>query len=395
MKKILYVHHVSCIGGASYCLLNLIKALDRSIYEPYVLLKDNGPLVDRLKGENVTVFIMGQLCAIPYNQTLLDWRTVSGYFKVYKSRKTFRRFLRSHYFDLVYLNNMMLYPYLKEIRSKSIIHIREHWPLNEHSRQLSVAKKYVKKYAARVVAINHYSASMFSECKDKLDIVYDWVDMSSRRSSNVSFNKIFGEDVTNKKVYLFTGGSNWTKGAKTVVDVFVNEMKGEDKRLLVLGVTSIHDDSFVKNLVKKTLSLLGRRDYLKDFHNLVESDHRIKCIPSVYEITDILVQSYCNLSFFAIPHANLTMAESIIVGTPSVAAKTSESLEYSKNGRLAVLYELGNTEDYIHAIAKMESNYAKLKNKLNNESKDIAEMFCPEKNIAVINKVYSMVLGSE
>lgn len=36
MKKILFVHHVSFIGGASYCLLNLLKEFDRTLYKPVV-----------------------------------------------------------------------------------------------------------------------------------------------------------------------------------------------------------------------------------------------------------------------------------------------------------------------------------------------------------------------
>ncbi len=39
MKRILYVHHVSSVGGASFCLLNIIKGLDRQKYAPSVLLK--------------------------------------------------------------------------------------------------------------------------------------------------------------------------------------------------------------------------------------------------------------------------------------------------------------------------------------------------------------------
>lgn len=50
MKKIvLFVHHVSSIGGASYCMLNILKVLDRNNYAPVVLLKNQGPLVDEIK----------------------------------------------------------------------------------------------------------------------------------------------------------------------------------------------------------------------------------------------------------------------------------------------------------------------------------------------------------
>lgn len=393
MKDILYVHQVSSAGGASFCLLNIIKSLDRQKYKPSVLLKGDGPLAEEIRKLDIEVYFLSSLCAIPYNKSLADWRTWLGYWHVQKACKQFATFLKKHHFDLVYLNNMMLYPYLKEIKdSPSIVHVREHWPLNEHKIQLTKAQRYVRKYATRVVAINHYSASIFADCSDKTDIVYDWIDMSCRHKQ-ISFNEIFAEDVTNKKVYLFTGGSNWTKGPKTVIETFINRMKGDDKRLLVLGVKPLPKNSIIKQVIKKGLQLLGRSDTNKELHRLLESDKRIKCIPALYEIADVMTNAYCNLSFFAIPHANLAMAESIIMGTPCVAAETSETLEYSKDGSLAVLFELGNKEAFVEAINKMENQYAELKNRLKNEAKDIAEMFSASRNIEILNNVYSSIFN--
>ncbi len=158
---------------------------------------------------------------------------------------------------------MMLYPYLKEIKDcASIIHVREHWPLDEHKKQLAKAQHYVKRYATRVVAINHYSASIFANCSDKADIVYDRIDMSCRHKETPFFNDIFGEDVSNKKVYLFTGGTNWTKGPQTVVDVFVNYMKGDDKRLLILGMKKKQMSNSFKAKDKRCFEIIWSQRFL-------------------------------------------------------------------------------------------------------------------------------------
>ena len=76
---------------------------------------------------------------------------------------------------------MMLYNYLKSAKKcgcKTILHIREHWPLDEHTIQLQWARKYVYKYADEIIAINKYSASVFPDKKST--IVYDWIDFSDR-----------------------------------------------------------------------------------------------------------------------------------------------------------------------------------------------------------------------
>ena len=49
MKRLLLMHQSSSIGGGSYCLLNIVKALDRSLWEPIVALKEDGPLTGEIK----------------------------------------------------------------------------------------------------------------------------------------------------------------------------------------------------------------------------------------------------------------------------------------------------------------------------------------------------------
>ena len=48
-KRILFVHHVASLGGGSFCMLNLVRNLNREEYEPYVLLGETGPLVLELE----------------------------------------------------------------------------------------------------------------------------------------------------------------------------------------------------------------------------------------------------------------------------------------------------------------------------------------------------------
>ena len=63
MKRILFMHQTSVVGGGSYCLLNIVKSLDKNRFEPVVALKDNGPLVDELKKQGVEVLIYKQMIA--------------------------------------------------------------------------------------------------------------------------------------------------------------------------------------------------------------------------------------------------------------------------------------------------------------------------------------------
>ena len=70
MKKILYIYHTSAIGGGSYCLLNILKEIDRTLYTPSVMLSSDGPLVDEIRTMGIDVYIFPYIYSVPYNSNL-------------------------------------------------------------------------------------------------------------------------------------------------------------------------------------------------------------------------------------------------------------------------------------------------------------------------------------
>lgn len=383
----MFMHQVSTIGGGSYCLLNILKNIDRTEFEPIVTLKSKGPLSIELEKLNIKVFYFSEMKAIPYNQSLFSRGCLRSYIKVLSSLSKFREFLIKHNTDILYLNNMMLYHYLKpakEMEVKTIIHVREHWPLGEHKIQLSWARKIVYQYADRVIAINKYSSSIFS--KKQSNIVYDWIDMDSR-FKEISLNKIFGEKSNTLKIYLYTGGLQPIKGAVEVLDAFTNVINDSNSRLLVIGIEPTLNLIGMKGKIKKILSCFGLDCYEIAVKKRIEKDKRIVCIPATYYLSHIIQQSYCNLSFFTIPHANLTLAECEILRIPSVAACTSESLEYSLDGELSVLYKLNDKNEFYRAIKILDEKYDMIKTKLVDKSSIIEQMFSPEVNIKKLDQI--------
>ena len=389
MKRILFVYHASNIGGGTYCLLNILKEIDRAKYQPIVLLRTEGDLVKEIKALGIDVFYMPTMTLVPYNKSMWNWRVLRAYRRIEKSFAVFGILLDKISPDAVYLNTMMLAPYLEVAKSKgykTAIHLREHWPLNEHRKQLARLQIIIGSYADQVVAINGYSASMVPT--KKATIVYDWIDLSQRYEYR-PFDDIFNEDASKLKVYLFTGGLQDIKGAAEVVDVFRKRIKEKEKRLLMVGVDPHPNYVGLKNKVRQLLSKIGFNVYEYKVRKMIATDDRIVCIPATYAMTHIMEQSYCNLSFFTIPHANLALAESIIVGTVPVAAKTDESIEYSYGGELALLFELGNKDDLSEKLKELDRNYDEIKAKIVKEGHFVQEQFDKARNVAVLDGVFT------
>lgn len=374
MRKVLFVHHVSEIGGGSYCLLNILKEIDRSQIEPIVLLKNDGPLVNEIKKLGIEVLFNERIAMMPLCRKISVIGFTKEIISAIISMFSFFLMLRHIECKVVYLNSMMIYHYLlpsKLLGKKTITHIRENWPANQFVIQRSLISYSIGLFSDRVFAINKYSSGMFSQLKSpKLNVVYDWIDMSVRFKS-IPLNHVFHEDTTNLKVFLYTGGSNAIKGPREIITTFTKVMTNPSYRLLVLG--DINDfatkDSFIADVIK--------------------SDKRIKCLPPLYEITHLIQQSYCVLSFFTRPHANLALAESVILQTPVVAATTPESLEYSLDGELAILFPFGDMKAYISKLEDIDTFVNKTKQNLIERSQIIKEMFDKDRNSMIINHVIS------
>lgn len=385
---------MSFVGGGSYCLLNILKELDRTKYKPLVLLKQQGPLTVELNKLDIDVYTLPTMHIVPYNESTLTFGKILSAIAIICSLRQFRKLIQKLSPDLVYINTMMLYPYLriaKEEGFKTIIHIREHWPEGEHKIQRKIAINYIIKYADQLIAINSFSASMFYNAPQPIEIVYDWINLSDR-FEYMPFDDILGEDSSTLKVFLFMGGLQPIKGTLEVLSTFKNHLTNDNYRLIVMGIVPHQLSKGIKGIIKVILSRLGYKTYSSKVMALINADNRIKCIPSVYSIKHILEQTYCILSYFKIPHANLALAEGIVTKTLTVAASTPESIEYSHNGELAILFQINNREDFISKLDSLDSRYEEMKALMVKDCHFIEEMFDRRVNAKKLDMVYDHLL---
>ena len=389
MKTVLFLYHTSSIGGGSYCLLNILKNLNRALIKPIVLLSSDGPLVSEIKSLNIEVSFLDKMHVVPYNVSTFTPRRIKNAIDILVSMRTLKDIISKFHVDVLYCNTMMLYPYLrvaKKCGCNTIIHIREHWPEGEHSWQRNMALSHINRYADKIIAINRYSAAMIRPYGRNAEIVYDWIDMSSRYQK-MPLCEIFNEMMEDKKVFLYMGGMQEIKGALEIVTAFSKFIKDSNSRLLILGINSKYKAHGFRGMIKKMLKIIGIKTYSERVIDIINNDTRIKCIDGTYNIRHLYEQVYCILSYFTKPHANLALAESIICNTVNIAAITDESLEYSAEGELALLYEENNFTEFLKSIESLEMNIEKLKSRISEKSSVLKYMFNPERNIQKLNRI--------
>ena len=353
-------------------------------------MRSIGPLCDKLEQIGVKVYVENTITTVPYNKSIFDISSLKRVYFLIKSLTKLKRLLIQLNPDIVYLNTMMMYPYLKvakKLNFKTIIHIREHWPKGEHVIQYNLAKKYIERYADRIVAINNTSASMVN-APEKTTVVYDWIDFSDREE-NFSFESIFGENYKSLKIFTFTGGVESIKGTIEVVKTFSSKVTDLNARLLILGADTKFDYTGFRGTIAKYFSLFKYDTYSNRVKKSILNDHRIVCIPSTFKIKQIIEKSYCILSFFTIPHANLMLAESICLGQIVIAASTPEAIEYSKNGESAILFKMNDMDDFARKIDNLFYNYNYYMEKAKNGAEYNKILFDPVRNSLLLNGVYN------
>src|SRR5205085_11302765 len=57
-KRVLFLDHTAKLGGGELALLDLVRNLDRSWFEPIVVLFSEGPLVQRLKDAGIEAHVL-------------------------------------------------------------------------------------------------------------------------------------------------------------------------------------------------------------------------------------------------------------------------------------------------------------------------------------------------
>jgi glycosyltransferase involved in cell wall biosynthesis len=197
-------------------------------------------------------------------------------------------------------------------------------------------------------------------------------------------SEIFGEDMAEKKVLLYTGGIDAIKGGDYILDSFTSDIKGEEYRLLMVGCKKIINNGW-KHKIKCLFTHFGYYYRELEMQHKADADKRIRRIDSVYELNHLIEQSHCFVSYYRMPHANLALAENIILGNPCIAADTEEAQEYSGDGKYAMLVApLNDRKAFSSKLLLFLRDINKWQQAVKEGADVIKEVFDPQKNINIL-----------
>ena len=125
-KNILFIHQSSDLYGSDKAMLYLVKNLDKSKFNPIVVIPSQGPLVKELEKSNIRTIITPVL---NIHRKMFSLKTLVGLpFQLFKSIKVLNRELKGTPIHMVQTNTVVVllgFIYARLKKTKHCWHIHE------------------------------------------------------------------------------------------------------------------------------------------------------------------------------------------------------------------------------------------------------------------------------
>ncbi|MEM0562178.1 glycosyltransferase family 4 protein [Leuconostoc mesenteroides subsp. mesenteroides] len=186
-KRILYLHAGAEMYGADKILLEIVTRLDKSKFEPLVILPTHGMLEDEMIRNGINVHILNY--PILRRKFFTPLGCIKYLFKYIKYGHKLSRFVKSHNIDLVHVNTSAV---LEGIYLKTFLRIPILWHIHEIILRPKIVYKVtswlIGRYADKIVTVSKATENRLlqsnSVSKDKIETIYNGIDASRVQFEN-------------------------------------------------------------------------------------------------------------------------------------------------------------------------------------------------------------------
>jgi len=386
--KILFIHHASGWGGAPINMINIINELDKTKFDPHVLLLKDSIVKDRLEEKNIgyTVcnsffyrkcyryFSHSEAGKIPYYNFLV---LIKVFITWLLSKYIYApKVLKNHDFDVVHLNSFVLsdwvYPASKQ--GKVIYHIQEPISKGMFGLRYNFIRTEVEKYADKIIAISIDNKGRIN-LPEKTEVVYNFIDIP---------NTIEEKKIT--KSILYVGGVAKIKGIDILIDAipFIHK----DIQLNLAGhFPNLSPLSNFKETAYKFLYPSAYRLRYK-LMTIAKLDN-VNMIGSFSSIGTLLQESTLLISPFTVPHFSRPVIEAFAYGRPVIVSDVIGMDEVVDNEINGLIINKENPKALAIAINTLVNKPELLKKMGVSGRRKAIELYSPKVNILKIENIYN------
>ena len=365
--KILYLNHVSKMGGAEENLFSLIKSLDRKKYTPILICQEDGELPQRLKKIDVEARYL----------KMRGWRKGKFFLINLVTVIKLLIFIKRNNIRLLHINPYRLAPYgalaAKLAKIPSILSIHDFV-------DKSKIKRFLINRADKIIVVSDSIGKVFNSRNDKVRIIYNGINFSI-------FDKMIkGESI--KKELAITNGTYlvgmvgqitpW-KGHQDFLAAAAEVLKKKPfVRFLIVG-----DALFNKELSIEKLREISRQ-YKIDSHVIFTGLR--KDIPQIIAGLDILVLPSRQEPFGRV------ILEAMAMGKPVIATDCGGPAEIITSGQTGMLVPVKRPDLLAKAIIRLLSNPTERERLARAGYDMVKNRFDLQKQVDKVTDLYEQVL---
>ena len=379
--RILYIHHGGAKGGAPRSLAFLINNIDKSLYEPYVVVgmdyEENKKLFESVGANVIYKKYIGAwhgstVAKVSFNTFLYNLKhCIPTYFRMFSVLKEVNP-------DIVHLNSTCLFLAAKAVKKYNsnipiVCHVREQllpgfWG--------DILRNNVNNYVDRFIAIEKYDAQTLKTSK-KTDIIYNFIDFKTY-NENIKSN-ILRKELNineNEKILLYLARISPGNGAYEML---------------------ISLENFIKKNKDIHICLVGAEyeimcDYLKKVLNFSEKNKNVHVLPFRNDVPNIIASSDLLIAPFTEPHFARSVIEAAAMGVPSIVSNVGGLDELVVDKKTGVIYNTQNHGELEEKIKEIINDEAMLKQLSKNAIEYAHKNFDSKINSNRTFKVYEELL---
>ncbi|MFM1942296.1 MAG: hypothetical protein RI897_1278 [Verrucomicrobiota bacterium] len=390
-QKLLFIHHTSVVGGASWSLYQIIAAL-RSDYEIVVALAKAGPLQTRLEQElGVRVIldkrIRGFTTAFGGNQSLLSRANLKGLTGWFNSITAAREICARERPDIVHLNTFVLFHTAIGCKEagvpRVVMHVREPLLFKPGGWREQLMQRTTRNHIDAVMAISRANALEVG-LPERTTLVHNWPDFTGRNGS-VDFEKDFRLR-PDQRLILALGERHRHKGSLTAA-LAMEDVRDPKAVLIILG--GHPQGGTLKRTVRNTLNALHIPTYgLQIDWAAAANPNKVQLAPVNLNVQPLIERAEFILCPFIRPHFAKATIEAGALGKTSIVSAGSPQDESVVPGHTGLIVPPGDQKALAAAINHLLEN-PKLTRQLGKQARDfVSEHYNREKSLALIRHVY-------
>lgn len=342
MKKILYLHAGAELYGADIVLLELLKNIDKKKFEPLVILPCEGPLVEKLKENNIKVKVIEYpILRRKYFTPFGILNYIRDYFKY---SKAINKIVEKNNIDVIHTNTAAVLEgvYVKQ-KIKNIKHI---WHIHEIIVKPAIIHKFlsfiISHFSDEVVVVSNAVKKHLMDTgyfKKEIKVIYNGVDNKIFNPNNHTdyIRKEF--NIPNESIVVgMIGRINAWKGQKDFL-LAMDKVLKNNKNVYAMIVGGVFEgEEWRKKELEEQIKNMENKD------RIVLSDYR-KDTPNIHCLYDIFVLPSINPD----PLPTVVL-EAMASGKPIVGYRHGGVCEMVNDGENGLLIDIKNTKQLSNGI---------------------------------------------